>query len=331
MNKIGLLLTNTGTPDAPKAKAVRRYLREFLSDKRVVQIPRIIWLPILYGIILTLRPRWSAKLYQKIWTSEGSPLRVNMEKLAARLERFLNKKNSTEQFIIEIGMNYGNPNIPHALENLRRQQVDKILVLPLYPQYSNTTTQSSFDRIKNSTKNWSHVPEIYFIQDYAEHPDYIQALATNIQNVWSKEGKSEHLLISFHGVPERFIENGDPYLTRCERTAKLLVEKMQLPEDTWTLCFQSRFGYARWLTPSTQVLLAEFPKQGIKQIDVVCPGFPVDCLETLEEIAIRGKETFLEAGGKSLRYLSALNASELQIDMLTKVIQNPLSRHQKGE
>lgn len=323
MNKIGVLLTNTGTPDAPTPKAVRRYLKEFLSDKRIVQIPRVIWLPLLYGFILTLRPRWSAKMYQKIWTPEGSPLRVNMQKLPPLLQSALAKKNAA-QFAIEIGMNYGNPTIHQALENLRQKDVDKILVLPLYPQYSNVTTASSLDRVKKGMKNWQAAP-LSAIEDYADNPNYIRAVASSIQSKWLHEGTPQHLLISFHGIPERCIEKGDPYKTRCERTAQLIAKEMKLPDEKWTLCFQSRFGYAKWLKPSTQILLAELPARELKEIDVVCPGFPVDCLETLEEIALRGEETFFAAGGKSLRYIPALNDGEMHIEMLAGLILNHLS------
>lgn len=318
--KTGILLTNTGTPDAPNTKAVRRYLREFLTDKRVVQIPRLIWLPILYGLVLSLRPKRSAKLYQKIWTPDGSPLRHNMEKIAVRLHDFLNK-NSMQQYFIEIGMNYGKPSVTQALENLDKQHVEKIILLPLFPQYSKTTTAASFDRVKIQ-RDLNHASKIRLIQDYADHPDYIQAVKLNIENAWSKKGKPQHLLVSFHGIPESFVLKGDPYKERCVKTCKLLAEALHLTNDQWTLCFQSRFGFAKWLSPSIHNLLIDLPKKGLKQIDVVCPGFPVDCLETLEEIAIRGKETFLEAGGEQLHYIPALNDSDIHITALAEILRS---------
>src|SRR3990167_10003191 len=311
MDRVGILLANTGTPSAPHVKAVRSYLSEFLRDKHVVQLPTFLWLPLLYGMILPFRPYRSAKLYQKIWTKEGSPLQVIMQKFPSLLQHALaNKTNS----IIEIVMNYGTPSISQALKNFRQYQIDKLIIFPLYPQFSNVTTRSTFDKVTMETKTWPHSPKIHFIQDYADHPTYIDILARSIQNKWSQEGEPEHLLISFHGIPERYVRAGDPYQLRCQQTVKLLTEKMKFPKEKWTLCFQSRFGNSRWIKPSTQVLLRELPKKGIKQIDVICPGFAVDCLETLEEIALRGKETFLHAGGKSLRYIPALNDSKQHIE-----------------
>lgn len=311
--KIGILLTNTGTPDAPDVRSVRRYLGEFLSDKRIVKIPHLIWLPILYGIILTTRPQKSAKLYQTIWLKNGAPMRVYMQELAQLLEKKLNVP-------VEIGMNYGSPSIAHALDNLQKKNIDELIVVPLYPQYSNTTTASTFDHLVDALKKTKTLPNLTFIRDYANHPTYIQALAKSVQDAWQQQGKSEHLLISFHGIPERFIADGDPYQQHCEQTAHLLAQALDLPPEKWTLCYQSQFGYDKWLKPSTQALFIELPKRNIRHIDVVCPGFAVDCLETLEEIAIRGKETFIEHGGQTLRYIPALNASDEHVQVLTEVI-----------
>lgn len=319
MKKIGVLLTNTGTPDAPTPIAVRRYLKEFLTDNRIIRLPRIVWLPILYGLILSIRPYSSAKLYKKIWTEDGSPLRFYMQQLPALLQEALAKKNAT-QFEVEIGMNYGNPNIQQALANLRDKNIDEFLVFPLYPQYSDVTTASSIDRAKKYLHQWQTPPTLKTIKDYAEHPDYIRAVVASIQNKWLNDGEPEHLLISFHGIPERFIENGDPYYTRCVRSAELIANALKLTASQWTLCFQSRFGYSKWLNPSTQTLFTELPQQGIKKIDVVCPGFSVDCLETLEEIAIRGEETFFAAGGEVLRYIPGLNANDAHIELLSNLI-----------
>jgi ferrochelatase len=314
MSKIGILLTNTGTPDAPTTKAVRRYLREFLSDRRVIQIPRIIWLPILYSLILTTRPKKSATLYQKIWKVEGSPLRVIMNNLAICLEK---KMDSTP---VEVGMNYGSPSIPAALKKFCTKQIDSLVVLPLFPQYSHTSTASSFDRVKTALAKCPNNPNIRYINDYHDHPAYIRALADSVKQQWQQSGIVHHLLISFHGIPERFVAQGDPYAAQCARTAQLLAEALQLKSNQWTLCYQSQFGYDKWLKPSTQALFNELPAKGIKDIDIICPGFAVDCLETLEEISVTGKALFTQAGGHSLRYINALNDSDKQLELLEELV-----------
>jgi len=327
MSKLGILLTFTGTPDAPTPRALRRYLKEFLSDKRVVHIPRIIWLPILFGLILTLRPRRSAKLYQEIWTNDGSPMRFTMQKLKSLLQEKLTGTLAQMPILVEIGMNYGKPSIEQGLENLRQQQVDTLMVLPLFPQYSNTTTASTFDRVNLALKKWPALPEIFMLRDYAHHLGYIKALSTTLLKTWKEESAAQHLLISFHGIPKRFVQKGDPYQTRCERTAQLLAEELKLSNEQWTLCYQSQFGYDKWLKPSTQHLFTELPKRGIKNLDVICPGFPIDCLETLEEIALRGKKTFIQHGGNHLRYIPALNDSDLHIEMLAELLQSYFCHH----
>lgn len=318
--KIGVLITNTGTPHAPTSHAVRRYLREFLSDKRIVQLPRIAWWPILYSVVLTTRPPRSAKLYQKIWTAQGSPMRIHMQKIAELLQEKFNAERPEKIIEVEIGMNYGQPSIQQGLSQLHKKKIEKIIVLPLFPQYSNTTTGSTFDRVTHALKKWSALPQLCFYRDYATHPDYIQALASTIRESWIKRLPAQHLLISFHGIPERYRNKGDPYAEQCERTAHLLAEELKLAKENWTLCYQSQFGYDKWLQPSTQSLLTTLPKQGITDIEVICPGFAVDCLETLEEIVIRGQESFLAAGGQSLRYIPALNESAAHIELLKKLI-----------
>jgi ferrochelatase len=305
--KYGVLITNTGTPDAPTTTAVRKYLREFLSDKRIVQLPRLIWLPILYGLILPTRPRKSAELYQTIWTEDGSPLRVIMQKIRSALM-------DTMSVPVEIGMNYGNPSIKEGLQKLRQQEVDEIIILPLFPQHSHTTTASTFDRVTAAVAK-----QPLLIHSYADHPLYIQALAASVQHFWKKQNAPRHLLISFHGIPQSFVKGGDPYQTQCELTSRLIANALNLPKDKWTLCYQSQFGYAKWLKPSTFDLLTEFPKQGIQDVDIICPGFAVDCLETLEEIAIRSNEMFIRAGGRSLRYIPALNDSDEHIKLLANL------------
>lgn len=316
--KIGILLTNTGTPEHPTPRAVRRYLKQFLSDKRVVKIPRAIWLPILYFLILPFRARQSAELYQKIWTEHGSPMRYLKQLLSQKLHTHLSAQNP--DVYVEVGMNYSTPSIHDALEKLKKHGIDELIVLPLYPQYSNTTTAASLDQVNAELAAWPALPAIKFIRDYATAPAYIEALAASVNTYWKQHGRHEHLLISFHGLPKRFADAGDPYPTRCEQTANLLAEALQLKKDEWTLCYQSQFGYDKWLTPSTQQLIKTLPTQGIKQIDVICPGFSIDCLETLEEIAKRGKQDFLAAGGTSLRMIPALNDSREHVVMLSEII-----------
>lgn len=305
----GILLTNTGTPDEPTTPAVRRYLREFLSDPRVVHLPRVVWLPLLHGLILPSRSPKSAALYQKIWTPAGSPMRIIMQQLRDALDG---------ERAVEIGMNYGNPSIAEGLQKLHARQVDSITILPLFPQYSHTSTGSSFDSVSTASAT-SKLPT-RLIRDYHAHPAYIAALAASIEQTWQQQGKGEHLLISFHGIPERFAKKGDPYPEHCAKTARLIGEKLGLPETEWTLCYQSRFGYDKWLQPSTQDLFTQLPQRGIQNLDIICPAFAVDCLETLEEINIRGKKAFLESGGKSLNYIPALNATPQHIDMLINIL-----------
>lgn len=327
MSKIGILLINTGTPDAPTPHAVRRYLQEFLSDKRIVKIPRLIWLPILHGLVLTTRPRRSAKLYQQIWTKEGAPLRKAMLNLQASLQSHLNNpKKLDKTYHIEIGMNYGSPSIKQGLHNLHQLKVDHLIVLPLFPQYSNTSTGSSYDRTLVALKQWSALPSISIINNYTDNHRYIDALAESV--LLTPDRDHRHLLISFHGIPKRFVQMGDPYPIQCEKTAHLLAKKLNLANHQWTLCYQSQFGYDKWLTPSTQHLLAELPKKHkVKHIDVICPGFSVDCLETLEEIAISGKESFLAAGGESFRYIPALNHTSQQVELIAHLICKEVKRN----
>jgi len=315
MTKTGILLSNTGTPDAPTPSAVRRYLREFLSDKHIVKLPRLIWLPILYGLILTTRPQKSAALYKKIWTPQGSPMRSAMQNIGAMLQ------NQTS-LAVELGMNYGHPSIPQGLSKLIESGAEHIIVLPLFPQFSNSTTASTIDRVNTAIQNQSKSLPVSFIKHYYNDAGYIDALAASIQDFWTQKGKGEHLLISFHGIPKRFANADDPYAGQCEETARLLAETLNLSKEEWTLCYQSKFGYDKWLEPSTQALLTSLPQKGTKSIDIICPGFPVDCLETLEEIAITSKEAFLNAGGQSLRYIPALNDSEVQVKMLAHLVEH---------
>ncbi|HZM14444.1 MAG TPA: ferrochelatase [Candidatus Krumholzibacteria bacterium] len=303
---IGVLLTNLGTPDAPTAPAVRRYLREFLSDRRVVDLPRPLWLPILYGFVLTLRPRRSARAYASIWTNEGSPLLSIMQDLAAAFESALHLQ-TTVPVHVAVGMTYGNPSMAQGLERLRDAGCLRVLVLPLYPQYSSPTTGSAFDAVARALTSWRRVPELRTISDYHDHRLYLQALGRSVREFWGQHGEPDRLLVSFHGMPQRFDAAGDPYRGQCEATASSLTGLLGLDAQRTLLAFQSRFGREEWLQPYTDVTLQEWARQGISTVDVVCPGFAVDCLETLEEIAIRYRQAFLAAGGQRLRYIPALN------------------------
>lgn len=308
----GILLANLGTPSAPTRKAVRKYLAEFLWDPRVVEIPRPLWWFILHGIVLRVRPKKSAKLYQQIWTAEGSPLLVYSQRLAVALQRQLQDKA-----IVVLGMRYGEPSIENALNQLHEQRVDRIIVLPLYPQYSATTTASIFDAVAAAFKKWRYLPKLDFIQQYFDQPDYIQAITDSICQQYNPE---HHLIFSFHGLPQRCVELGDPYQQQCQKTAELIAANLQLSKANYSVVFQSRFGAAEWLKPYCDVTLRELPKKGIKQVSVVCPGFAVDCLETLEEIAQQNREIFLQAGGEEFTYIPALNDSVAQVDILKKLI-----------
>jgi protoporphyrin/coproporphyrin ferrochelatase len=306
-NNIGILLTNVGSPDSPTPSAIRKYLKQFLTDSRIVELPRIIWLPILYGIILPFRSTYSAKLYKKIWTQKGSPLIQISTELANKLALEL-------QMPVEIGMHYGKPSIASALEKFKSQQIKKIIVLPLFPQYSATTTAAAFDQATGILKTWRNIPDVYTVHGYADNQDYINALCRSIQKY-----SVQHLLFSFHGIPEICIKKGDPYLEQCSNTVRLVAKELKLSPDQYTLAFQSRLGRAKWLTPYTDKILQELPQRNVKNLHVICPGFAVDCLETLEEINIRGRETFLLAGGESFEYIPALNASDEQCAIITGI------------
>ncbi|MBA3661191.1 MAG: ferrochelatase [Gammaproteobacteria bacterium] len=317
---IGVLLTNTGTPSAPTTKAVRAYLREFLSDSKVIQLPRWLWLPILYGFVLTTRPQQSAKLYQKIWTADGSPMRINMQEIAEQLALNLSHDLQANVFV-EVGMNYGVPSIENALKKLAACQLDHLIILPLYPQFTQATTGSSIDKVKRQLGALAIETKSHSITNYAAFPAYINALAESTKRYWREmKVQPEHLLVSFHGIPKRYVEAGDPYQQQCEITAKHFIHALQWPEEKWTLCYQSRFGYEKWLQPALPDVLIKLSQQNISQVDVICPGFSVDCLETLEEIAIRSEEFFLENGGRSLRYIPALNALPAHIKALAKLV-----------
>ncbi len=302
----GVLLVNLGTPDEPTAAALRRYLREFLSDPRVVEIPRPLWLPILHGIILRTRPKRSAQKYAAIWTPQGSPLRVYTARQAKLLMGHLGERVRVP-ISVEYGMRYGEPSIAAGLEKLRAAHCDRILLLPLYPQYAASTTATGFDAAVRVLAGWRNQPALRTVKHYHDHPGYVGALAGNVRSFWMKHGRPDKLVMSFHGVPKFSLERGDPYHCECQKTARLLAEALELKPSDYLLTFQSRFGRTEWLQPYTAATLASLPKQGVQRVHVVCPGFVADCLETLEEIGIEGKKTFLSAGGKEYELIPCLN------------------------
>ncbi len=308
-SKTGILLINLGTPTSPSVKDVRAYLKEFLGDPLVVQLPRLLWLPILYGIILPFRGKSSAKLYQSIWTDQGSPLLYLSQQLANTLQQQTGNH-------VELAMRYGQPNIESALDTFHHQGIKNLTVIPLFPQYSVTTTGSILKVLSR------HKEQFHFdiISDYYQSCPYIQALANQVKNHWQQHGRAEKLLLSFHGLPMASMKTGDPYYFQCLTTAKLLTDALDLQKDQWQLSFQSRLGKAEWLQPYTEPTLKKLAQSGIKSVDVFCPGFAVDCLETIEEIAVEAKQAFLAHGGKCFYYIPALNS---ETNYLTSMIKGP--------
>ncbi|HBQ0245684.1 ferrochelatase [Klebsiella pneumoniae] len=311
--KTGILLANLGTPDAPTPGAVKRYLRQFLSDKRVVDTSRLLWWPLLRGVILPIRSPRVAKLYQSVWMEEGSPLMVysrrQQQALAARLP----------DTPVALGMSYGSPSLASAVDDLLAQGVEHIVVLPLYPQYSCSTVAAVWDELARNLAKKRAIPGISFIRDYAEHPDYIHALAASVRASFAVHGEPDLLLLSYHGIPQRYANQGDDYPQRCRDTTRELVSALGLPPERVMMTFQSRFGREPWLTPYTDETLKMLGEKGTKHIQVLCPGFAADCLETLEEIAVQNREIFLEAGGKQYEYIPALNADAAHIEMMVNL------------
>lgn len=315
----GILLTNLGTPDAPSTGALRRYLGEFLWDPRVVEIPRPLWWLILHGVILRVRPRRSAMAYAKIWDHQGSPLlRITLEQAQALREALASDFPGPVH--IAVGMRYGQPAIGEALEQLRRLGVRRLLVLPLYPQYASATTGSTFDAVSAVLQGWRWLPELRFVPHYHDHPGYIAALAQSIESYWAQQGRPEKLLFSFHGIPKRTFLAGDPYHCECHKTARLVAEHLELPDDLWQVVFQSRFGREEWLQPYTDHTLNVLGKIGTPRVDVICPGFSADCLETLDEISRENRELFLQSGGSEFHYIPALNTDPAHIQALRALV-----------
>jgi ferrochelatase len=323
--RIGVLLVNSGTPASLARRDVRRFLRGLLSDPRVVELPRALWLPILYGLILPARPRLSARKYARIWTAEGSPMTTISAQLRTELTSVLAQR-MLAPFSIELGMLYGEPSVAVALARLRNAGAQKILVVPLYPQYCGATTGAVYDRVSTELRRWRWLPELRFIAEYHDHPGYIEALRASVEQHWQEHGRTARLLVSFHGIPERYFHRGDPYFCKCQKTARLLAEELMLREDQWSVSFQSRFGGGRWLAPYTAEVLAALPIRGVDEVTVVCPGFAVDCLETLEEIAIEYREHFRAAGGRRFLYVPALNARPEH----TRALADLIAQHCQG-
>lgn len=315
---LGLLLTNLGTPDAPTPAALRRYLGEFLSDPRVVETPRPIWLPILHGIVLRVRPRRSAHAYQRVWTEQGSPLLAISQRQTAALQAALDQRHPGA-VVVRLAMRYGNPSIAKGLTELWQAGARRILVLPLYPQYSASTGASTLDAVYQALRGWREVPSLRFVRDYHDDPGYIDALAAKIRDYWREHGQGERLVLSFHGLPKRYAELGDPYPQQCHTTCALLAEALGLKEGQWLVTFQSRFGPSEWLQPYTDTTLQRLAAEGVKRVDLACPGFSADCLETLEENAMTNRDLYLAAGGEQFHYIPCLNDEPRHIQALTEL------------
>lgn len=320
---IGVLIVNLGTPEEPTSPAVRRFLKQFLSDPRVIEYPRWLWWLILNGVILRIRPSRSAAAYKKIWADDGSPLMLFSKAIAEAMQQELNTRRPGA-VNVELAMSYGEPSVDAAIDRLVARGARRLLVLPMYPQYSGTTTASVIDAVARKFNRLRWVPETRFINQYHDEPGYIAALAASIRDYWKQNGRGTKLMFSFHGVPKQTLLDGDPYHCQCQKTARLVAEALELVDDEWLLSFQSRVGREEWLRPYTDETIAALGKQGIGRLDVVCPGFSTDCLETLEEIAMQNKELFIESGGESLYYIPALNAREDHVAFLTDLVEKHL-------
>lgn len=311
--KLGILLANLGTPQAPTSQAVKAFLSQFLHDQRVVDMSRWLWCPLLHGIILPTRSPKVAKLYQSIWMDEGSPLMVYSRRQRDKLAEL-------SQRPVELGMTYGEPSLLEGVRKLQQQGAEQIVVLPLYPQYSATTTAAVFDGLAKALRQLPVVPELHFIRDYHDHPLYIQALAESVRASWQLHGQGDLLLCSYHGIPKRYAQNGDIYPEHCQKTTELLAQALGLPQDKVMMTYQSQFGKEEWLQPYTDKTMEALPRQGIKKLDVICPAFSVDCLETLEEIAEQNQEIFLHSGGEAFHYVPCLNDSQSHIELMAALV-----------
>jgi ferrochelatase len=315
-----VVLMNLGTPAAPTASAIRRYLREFLTDRRVVELPRVLWYPILFGPLLTFRPRRLALAYEELWKHFGdSPLRVISQRQVRRLQQRLDD-TLIDAPLVKLAMTYGDPSLASVVAELRAQGVEHILVLPLYPQFSATTTGAIYDQVAALFKAARDVPSIGVVKHYHRHPGYLDALENSVRAHWAAHGRAERLLLSFHGIPQRNIDRGDPYLQHCRETASMLAARLQLDDTQCQIAFQSRLGRAQWLQPYTSVVLEQWGAEKLASVDILSPAFAADCLETLEEIAVENRHFFQRAGGGEYRYIPCLNDSEPHIDMLAAIV-----------
>lgn len=321
---LGIVIANLGTPDAPDVPALRRYLREFLLDPRVIEMPRALWWLALHLLVLPFRPRKSAALYRKVWTAEGSPLLVITRRQAAGVAALL-ARDVEAPVEVRVAMRYGNPSVRAALRELAAAGCHRILVLPLYPQYAAVTTGSTFDAVAAELTGWRWVPELRTIHSYHDEPAYIEALAASLREAWAANGPGEKLLFSFHGIPRRYFLAGDPYYCHCQKTARLVAERLGLPRERWQVSFQSLFGREEWLRPYTEDTLRALAAAGTRCLDVICPGFSADCLETLEEIDGLNREIFLHAGGERYRYVPALNDRPDHLQLLAGLLRRHLA------
>ncbi|WJG09808.1 ferrochelatase [Aliiglaciecola sp. LCG003] len=322
-DKVGVIITNLGTPEAPTKQALKPYLKEFLSDPRVVEIPRLLWWLILNLVILNIRPKRSAKAYKTVWGEDGSPLMVHTVNQANALRNKLQVQWG-EGVVVEHAMRYGNPAIATTVDKMLKQGVRKLLVLPLYPQYSGSTSGSTFDAIAADFKARRWLPDFRFVSQYCDDPRYIKAVADKIRAHWQQHDKAAKLIFSYHGIPKRYLDNGDPYHCQCYKTSRLIAENLGLSSTEYMTTFQSRFGREEWLKPYTDHTLQGLPAQGVESVQIVCPGFSSDCLETIEEIGIENRDYFLEAGGKRYEYIPSLNSDEAHIEFLQALINDNL-------
>ncbi len=317
--RTGVLLVNSGTPDALTAAGVRDFLRRLLSDRRTIETPRLLWNLILYGVILPLRPARVLPKYRRVWTEEGSPLLTYSLALRDALRQSL-RDRAAEPVAVELGMLYSTPDVAQGLAALREAGAQRVLVLSLFPQYSATTNAAVYDQVGAALRHWRHVPELHLLPDYAVEPTYIAALANSVRAFRGAQGAGEHLLISFHGIPKAYADAGDPYRRKCELTAKALAQALGLAQDSWTMSFQSRVGVAEWLQPYTLETLAKLAQRGVRTLDTICPGFAIDCLETIDEIGHEADVAFRAAGGGKLRYIPGLNADPAQVELLAGLL-----------
>ncbi len=322
-SKIGVLISNLGTPQAPTKSALKVYLKEFLSDPRVVEIPRLLWWLILNVVILNIRPRRSARAYQTVWTEQGSPLLVNTQQQAVKVREQLQAKYG-DDIVVEFAMRYGQPAFGDVVDSMMKKGVDKLVVLPLYPQYSASTTGSTFDALAADFCQRRRIPELRFITHYHDFPPYIKAIGDKITQHWLDNKQAQLLIFSYHGIPRRYLDNGDPYHCECYKTSRLVAEYLQLAPEQYMTTFQSRFGREEWLKPYTDETLKNLPGKGVKSVQILCPGFSSDCLETIEEICEENRDYFLEAGGQDYQYIDALNSDAQHIDALVSLIQQNL-------